>query len=187
MRIEQLVIELSKDPFNPALNFDVAVEYEKQNQTASAVSFYLRTAEYGIESHPTLVYASLLKTAHCFDDQNDRQATVSNCLLQAVAYLPYRPEGYFLLAQFHERLAQWQECYTWANIGLHNQLNAPLPVSVGYEGNYVLLFEKAVAAWWIGRKDESIQILNRLNAMDIDPGYKSAVQHNLERIGNASI
>ena len=187
MKIEELVIELSKDPFNPVLNFNVAVEYERQNQTASAVSFYLRTAEYGVESHPSFVYASLLKVAHCFDDQNDRQVTVSNCLLQAVAFLPYRPEGYFLLAQFYERLGQWQECYTWANIGLHNQLNAPLPVDVGYEGSYVLLFEKAVAAWWIGRKDESVQIFGRLNAMKIDPGYKAAVQNNLERIGNASI
>jgi hypothetical protein len=187
MKIEQLVIELSKDPFNPVLNFDVAVEYEKQNQTASAVSFYLRTAEYGHESHPTLVYASLLKVAHCFDDQNDRQATVTNCLLQAVAYLPYRPEGYFLLAQFHERLGQWQECYTWACIGLHHQLNSPLPVHVGYEGQYVLQFEKAVSAWWIGRKDESVEIFNKLDAMYLEPGYRQAVKHNLERISNASI
>jgi len=187
MKIEQLVIELSKDPFNPVLNFDVAVEYEKQNQTASAVSFYLRTAEYGHESHPTLVYASLLKVAHCFDDQNDRQATVTNCLLQAVAYLPYRPEGYFLLAQFHERLGQWQECYTWACIGLHHQLNSPLPVHVGYEGQYVLQFEKAVSAWWIGRKNESIEIFNKLDAMYLEPGYRQAVKNNLERIANASI
>jgi len=187
MKIEDLVVELSKDPFNPALNFDVAVEYEKQSQTASAVSFYLRTAEYGIESHPTLVYASLLKVAHCFDDQNDRQATVSNCLLQAVAYLPYRPEGYFLLAQFHERLGQWQECYTWASIGLHQHLHSPLPVSVGYEGQYVLLFEKAVSAWWIGRKDESLKLFADLQDMKIDAGYKAAVQNNLERISNASI
>jgi len=187
MKIEQLVIELSKDPFNPVLNFDVAVEYEKQNQTASAVSFYLRTAEYGHESHPTLVYASLLKVAHCFDDQNDRQATVTNCLLQAVAYLPYRPEGYFLLAQFHERLGQWQECYTWACIGLHHQLNSPLPVHVGYEGQYVLQFEKAVSAWWIGRKDESVEIFSKLNDMYLEPGYRQAVKHNIERIANASV
>lgn len=187
MKIEDLVVELSKDPFNPVLNFDVAVEYEKQNQTASAVSFYLRTAEYGHESHPTLVYASLLKVAHCFDDQNDRQATVSNCLLQAVAYLPYRPEGYFLLAQFHERLGQWQECYTWACIGLHHQLNSPLPVHVGYEGQYVLQFEKAVSAWWIGRKDESIEIFNKLDAMYLEPGYRQAVKNNIERISNASV
>ena len=187
MKIEQLVIELSKDPFNPVLNFEVAVEYEKQNQTASAVSFYLRTAEYGYVTHPTLVYASLLKAAHCFDDQNDRQATVSNCLLQAVAYLPYRPEGYFLLAQFHERLGQWQECYTWACIGLHHQLNSPLPVHVGYEGQYVLQFEKAVSAWWIGRKDESIEIFNKLDAMYLEPGYRQAVKNNIERIANASL
>jgi hypothetical protein len=187
MKIEQLVVELSKDPFNPMLNFDVAVEYEKQNQTASAVSFYLRTAEYGHESHPTLVYASLLKVAHCFDDQNDRQATVTNCLLQAVAYLPYRPEGYFLLAQFHERLGQWQECYTWACIGLHHQLNSPLPVHVGYEGQYVLQFEKAVSAWWIGRKDESVEIFNKLDAMYLEPGYRQAVKNNIERIANASL
>ena len=187
MRIEQLVVELSKDPFNPALNFDVAVEYEKQNQTASAVSFYLRTAEYGHETHPTLVYASLLKAAHCFDDQNDRQATVSNCLLQAVAYLPYRPEGYFLLAQFHERLGQWQECYTWANIGLHNQLNSPLPVHVGYEGQYVLLFEKAVSAWWIGRKNESLELLHKLAAMELTHDYEVAVKSNLGRLTHVAL
>jgi hypothetical protein len=187
MKIEQLVIELSKDPFNPTLNFDVAVEYEKQNQTASAVSFYLRTAEYGHESHPALVYASLLKAAHCFDDQNDRQATVSNCLLQAVAYLPYRPEGYFLLAQFHERLGQWQECYTWACIGLHNQLNSQLPVHVGYEGQYVLLFEKAVSAWWIGRKDESLELLHKLDGMKLTHDYEVAVKSNLGRLTHVAI
>jgi hypothetical protein len=187
MKIEELVVELSKDPFNPALNFNVAVEYEKQNQTASAVSFYLRTAEYGHETHPTLVYASLLKVAQCFDDQNDRNATVSNCLLQAVAYLPYRPEGYFLLAQFYERLEQWQECYTWANMGLHHHLHSPLPVYVGYEGSYVLLFEKAIAAWWIGRKDESVELLQKLNQMDINLGYKVAIELNIERITNANV
>lgn len=182
MKIEDLVVELSKDPFNPVLNFDVAVKYEKQNQTASAVSFYLRTAEYGYTLHPSLTYASLLKVAHCFEDQKDRQATVSNCLLQAVAYLPYRPEAYFLLAQFYERLGQWQECYTWAEMGLRKDACGSLPVSVGFEGDYVLLFEKAVSAWWIGRKKESIELFHKLDTMDIDPGYKQAVKNNFERI-----
>ena len=184
MKIDELVIELSRDPFNPELNFDVAAEYEKQNQTASAVSFYLRTAEYGETTHPSLVYASLLKVAHCFDDQNDRVATVTNCLLQAVAYLPYRKEAYFLLAQFYERTSQWQEAYTWARMGLA-QINTPaLPIDVGFHGDYCLLFEKAVSAWWIGRKDESIKLLLSLSEMkDITPSYKTAILHNLERLG----
>ena len=185
MKIEDLVVELSKDPFNPALNFDVAVEYEKQNQTASAVSFYLRTAEYGHTYHPSLTYASLLKVARCFDDQNDRQGTVSNCLLQAVAYLPYRPEAYFLLSQFFERLGQWQECYTWAQLGLHQQPCGALPVHVGYEGQYVLVFEKAVAAWWIGRKDESLELLRKLANMELTNEYEVAVKSNLGRLEHA--
>ena len=55
MKIEQLVVELSHDPFNPELNYTVALEYEKQKQTASAVSFYLRTAEYGYNTHQEIV------------------------------------------------------------------------------------------------------------------------------------
>ena len=57
--IEDLVVQLSTDPFNPNLNFKCALEYERLNQTASAVSFYLRCAEYGFETHKILTYSSL--------------------------------------------------------------------------------------------------------------------------------
>jgi tetratricopeptide (TPR) repeat protein len=181
--IEQLVVELSSDPFNPEINFKCAVEYEALNQTASAVSFYLRAAEYGIDTHPVIVYTSLLKMAHCFADQNDRVNTVSNCLLQAAAHLPERPEAYFLLAQFYERQSQWQECYSWAEMGLSVPNWDPLPTDVGYYGEYCLEFEKAVAAWWVGRPDESKEIMLKLSKMNIAENYKNAVKYNLERIG----
>ena len=187
MKIEELVVELSKKPFDPTLNFNVAVEYERLNQTASAVSFYLRTAEYSQTVNDPLVYASLLKMAHCFNDQNDRLHTVSNCLLQAIAYWPERPEGYFLLAQFHERSSQWQEAYTYAEIGLHRASYPQLPTDVGYYGIYCLEFEKAVSAYWVGRKAESIDLLNKLANMDIAAEYKASVTHNLDRIKNATI
>ena len=194
MKIEDLIFDLSKKPFDPDLNFAVAVEYEKLNQTASAVSFYLRTVEYSDRANDLIVYASLLKMAYCFNDQSDRLNTVSNCLLQAIAYLPSRPEAYFLLSQFHERLSQWQECYTYAQIGLQyddgrgfsNSLDGDyfpaLPVDIGYYGRYCLEFEKAISAYWIGRKMESVELLNKLNNMDIAPEYKATVKHNLDRI-----
>lgn len=185
MNIENLVIDLSRDPFNPVLNFEVAVEYERLNQTASAVSFYLRAAEYGQTSNDSRVYAALLKVAHCFDDQNDRQATVTNCLFQAVAYWPERPEAWFLLSQFHERLAAWQEAYTYALVGLSCNDFPALPIPVGYEGKYCLLFEKAVAAYWIGRKNESISLLRSLLSMNIASAYRVAVEENLRRIDAA--
>lgn len=186
MRIEELVVELSKDPFNPQLNFDCAVEYERINQTASAVSFYLRTAEYG---KGILVYNSLLKLARCFDDQKDRVNTVTNCILQAIGYDDGYPDGWFLLSQFHERQGNWQECYTFANIGLGwaTPVAEPLPANVGYNGKYCLEFEKAVSAWWIGRKDESAELLLKLSKEDLPEEYKNAVRSNMERIGIASI
>ena len=180
--IENLIVDLSHDPFNPVLNFDVAVEYEKSNQIASAVSFYLRCAEYGKDTHAEYVYASLLKLAKCFEEQNDRLTTVSNCLLQAIAYDPYRPEGYFLLARFHERAGNWQECYTYACIGQSAVAVNKLPVDVDYPGDYCLEFEKGVSAYWIGRKQESIGIMRKLSYESIAEEYANAVKSNLARI-----
>jgi len=180
--IEDLVVQLSTDPFNPDLNFKCALEYERLNQTASAVSFYLRCAEYGFETHKILTYSSLLKMARCFEDQSDRQYTVSNCILQAMTVLPNRPEAYFMLSQFYEKSQSWQECYTYSELGLHKKNIKALPVHLGYEGKYSLEFEKAVAGWWIGRRDESIKIFNSLLKSDISETYRKAIIDNLERI-----
>lgn len=185
MEIEALVIDLSKDPFNPQLNFDVALEYERLNQTASAVSFFLRTAEYGEpkEEYKDIVYISLIKIAKCLEDQMDRGKSVSNALLQAIAFYDNRPEAYFLLSQYYERKQEWQECYTLSVIGEGWAWEEPLSVDVGYPGKYGFKFEKAVASWWIGRKDESLKLFLELDAMeDLDERYRASVTDNLSRI-----
>lgn len=182
MNIEDLIVQLSHKPFNPEYNFNAAVKYEELHQTASAVSFYLRTVEYGHDKAPALAYASLCKLAHCFEDQKDRAWTVNNALLQAVAYLPYRPEAYFLMSQFYERAQQWQECYTWAEMGLQQPPIPALPIDVGYKGQFSLEFQKAVAAYWVGRPQESQTMLIRLSQMDLPMDYKNAVETNLGRL-----
>ena len=185
MEIETLVIDLSKDPFNPQLNFDVALEYERLNQTASAVSFFLRTAEYGEpkEEYKEIVYISLIKIAKCLEDQMDRGKSVSNALLQAIAFYDNRPEAYFLLSQHYERKQEWQECYTWAEVGSGWSWESPLSVDVGYPGEYGLKFEKAVSAWWIGRQEESLQLFKELEAdQSLNEQYRNAVIDNLSRI-----
>jgi len=179
--LDEFIYALSKDPFDPQLNFNVAVQYEKADQIASAVGFYLRTAEYGKDTHPTLVYASLLKLAKCFNDQNDRLHTVSNCILQAIAYLPYRPEAYFWMSRFHERQGNWQECYTFAKIGLHQQPLNDLPVDCEFN-SYCLNFEKAVSGWWIGRAEESRLLFQQLLQLDLTPEYRQSIERNLATI-----
>lgn len=185
MKIENLVIQLSKDPFNPELNFKVATTYQELNQTASAVSFYLRCAEYG-EMNSLLTYTSLLKISQCFNDQTGREYSVSNCILQAISVKPHRPEAWLLLSKFHESLGQWQEVYAYAHVGLGCHATEELPADVDYPGAYALHFQKAVAAWWIGRKDESLSTLKVLSGMNLNQKYKEAVAYNLEKL-NASL
>jgi tetratricopeptide (TPR) repeat protein len=184
-RIEELIENASHDMFNPELNFQIAQEYESMGQTAAAVSFYLRAAEYGHDSHPLVVYASLLRMSFCFEDQTGREHTVTNCLLQAIQYMPTRPEGYFLLSRFYERSQKWQECYTFAEIGLQNAGRLEkLPAYVEYDGSVCLLFEKAVSGWWVGRQQESKSIFKDLLEQDIPDGYRSTIEYNLKLIGS---
>jgi hypothetical protein len=60
-------------------------------------------------------------------------------------------------------------------------------VEVGYYGSYCLEFEKAVSAYWVGRKKESVELLHKLTSMDIAPEYKATVKHNLDRIANVAV
>ena len=158
MDVRELTLKLAEDPVDVENNFNLAIAYEEQLQYASAAGFYLRAAEYGYKTHPLITYTSLLKMALCWGAQGDRNRTVYNNLMQAIAYLPNRPEAYFLVSRIKEKINEYQECYTYAEIGLlfaTNTYNQPLPGYVEYNGTYCLLFEKAVAGWWIGRKEES--------------------------------
>lgn len=185
MRINELIESACHDMFNPELNLEIAKEYERIGQTASAVSFYLRAAEYGY-GKGAIPYAALLRTSICFEDQKDRNITVSNVILQAIAYMPERPEGYFLMARFHERSGNWQESYTWSELGLtaHDEFE-PLKVDVGYINEDSLTFQKAVSAWWIGRRDESIALFNELLEKDLTDDYRKAIESNLAKINVA--
>ena len=184
-KITELIIQLSNDPFNPWLSFNIAVEYQRIGQTASAVSFYLRTAEYGYHTHGEHVYASLLKSAQCFENQTGRENTVRNLMENAIAYSPKRPEAWFLLARFYERTKKWQESYTASEVGIQNlpSIFSPLPIDVDYAGDFVLPFQKGVAAWWIGRQDESEKIFRDLLTQNLPDNYRNAIKSNMDSLG----
>jgi FkbM family methyltransferase len=186
MEIKELIVQLSNNPFSPELNLKIAAEYDRIGQTASAVSFYLRTAEYGYYTHYDHVYASLLKAAQCFSNQKNREHTVQNLYYKAIAYLPQRPEAWFLFSRYFERNKKWQEAYTYAEVGLSlpEIKHKPLPIWVEYPGSYGLTFEKAVAAWWVGRQDESIELLKELlNNKEINHTHLQSVKNNLKNLG----
>jgi hypothetical protein len=97
--------------------------------------------------------------------------------------MPKRPEAYFLLARFHERRSQWNDCYKYASLALSicDFDCQPLKSDIEYPGYFGLVFEKAVSSWWWGKNDECRELLlTLLNDYDLDDGHYQAVVNNLK-------
>jgi tetratricopeptide (TPR) repeat protein len=183
MGLKELTIDLASNTKSPEKNFALAEEYERLKQHSSAAGFFLRAADLGYKTNPLLTYTSLIKMALCWSRQQDRSATVLNTLYHAIAFMPTRPEAYFALARYHQYRKEWQKAYTFAELGLQftgNTLNNPLPGWTEYYGSYCLLFEKAVAGWWIGRKEESkVLFQHLLDDHKMSPEYVNGCLNNM--------
>ena len=165
------------------INFKLANYYNSIGQTASAVSYYIRTSERTDDKEQA--YSCLLAAANCFDSQGCRSNSVKGMLQNAVTLLPSRPEAYFLLSRFYERETNYQDAYLIASIGesLSNKEYRPLDIEVGYPGFYGIIFEKAVSAWHCGLCDESCNLhYDLLEKYDMDSIHMGAVSHNIEKL-----
>jgi len=185
--LTQMIEKYILDNENPENNYALAVYYEGIGQYASAISYYLRTAER--TNDKTLQYECLIRASICFDRQGTRNFTVKGLLQHAVSILPKRPEAYYHLSRFYERENKdgtWNDSYMIASIGEqvsdHNQ--PPLRTYVDYPGNYGILFQKAVSSWWCGLCEESRNIfLDLKNNYNLSSEFLDAINYNLEKMG----
>lgn len=177
----QKFIDATEDP---DANFALGQEYEALGQTGSAISFYLRTAERSFDDLQQ--YHALLRMALCFERQKTRDDTESVILQKAIALQPRRPEAYFLLARLYEWQKKWHESYFVASVGCNTaDLDcSPLSTDLQYPGRYALLFQKAVALWWVGNCDESRELFYDLKAnYAMNQMFAAAVDKNLKNLG----
>ena len=179
------------DPKNSNYNFNLGRFYEDIGQTASAVSFYIRTTEFGNDD--LLTYEALLRISLCFQKQTCRVFMLKGILLRAIALFPNRPEAYFLLSRIYEQNKDWQEAYAWAVLGEDKfgkivTTEDRLKTDVEYPGAYGFTFEKAVAGWWVGLYDESLHLFRCLHKnSSLSPLYVQAVKNNLNSLPNRNV
>jgi hypothetical protein len=177
------LIEFSLDTENAVKNYNLAVWYENQKQYAPAHTYYLRAAERSTDD--LLSYKALIRSSFCYKAQGSRDGTEKIALENAMNLLPQRPEAYYLLSLLYERKEEWQNSYSYANLGL--QYADEESVIPEYMGKYLLIFQKAVAAWWWGKGKECRELLHSLvnNYWDImDENHKRAVEDNITRLGS---
>ena len=182
--LTQRLHEYIHDYNSAQANFNLGREYEIIGQTGAAISFYLRTAE---RSQTDLEqYEALLRMALCFERQRTRDDTEKVILQKAISLIPHRPEAYFILSRLHEVNREWHDSYTMASIGLSTcDFELPsLSTDVQYPGRYGLLFEKGVAAWWVGQTEQAREIMHDLQfSHRTEEPYTSAITRNLASIG----
>ena len=186
---QNLLKQYIASPNHPDTNWNMALYYDYINQTASALSFYLRTAER--TDNLLLRYECLLRGSMCFARQGARNFTVKGLLQHAIAVIPTRPEAYYLLSRFYEKETydgHWNDSYLIASIGDEIcNLNSPLlRTSIDYpQGNYGILFQKAVSSWWCGLCSESRKIFEDLMLnYPLDDNHYNAVFNNLKMLNS---
>jgi hypothetical protein len=121
--INELIKNYIFDPNNSELNFKIGLYYDNINQTASAVSYYLRSAERTDDE--LLKYECLLRASSCFNRQGSRNFTVKGLIEHAISTCPDRPEGYYYLSKFYESESKWHDCYLISSIGEKLSQNNP--------------------------------------------------------------
>lgn len=183
MNIQQALNKFIDDPYNDKVIFDLANLYYDQNQTASALTYYLRITELDSD----LVYPSLLRVGLCLEKQNNRIFSTKGLYLHAISHSPNRPEAYFLLSRLYERNREWQESYTTAVIAenICEFTDSELSIDVEYPGEYGFKFEKAVCSWWMGRINESLKLFLLLDKHEtMDELHSTSVKNNIKMLTN---
>lgn len=189
-KLTRAIREYALDPENAEKNYTVARLYEDIGQTAAAISYFLRAAERTNDN--LLAYECLLKIGLCFDRQGKRGNTVRGAFEQALVLMAKRPEAYFLLARYYERIGDHVAGYRFAEQGLTfcgGHYDPPLRSWVEFPGKYGLVFQKAVSAWWWGRPAECRRLFQDLKSIahTLDKNHYDAVQRNLTSLGCGSI
>lgn len=170
------------DNENPVYNFELGLEYEKEGQTSSAISFFLRCAERSFESDPDLSYESLIRMGDCYDTQTGRSRTVKSCWRKALAFLPKRPEAYYKMCRLHNWNSEYDEAYVLSSLALNfcDFNSKPLRNDINISTYRVyLLFEKGLSSWWWGKVDECKETFLNLyqNYFDELPQYQKNVTY----------
>lgn len=181
-RLTSLLKEYIYNPEDSVITFNIAREYDRLGHTASAVTFYLKTAEFS--DVDDFKYASLIMIGRCLSKQGDRSYTEKGCYIHAISVLPNRPEAYFLLSKLHEKHSEWSDCYLMACAGLNTKDSACI-VDIDYPGVYAMHFQKALSMWWIGKTKECREYFQYIaNNFKLDDEYKKHVQKNITSLGS---
>ena len=182
----KLIQDWVMDPLNPNTNFILGESYFQKKQTASALSLFLRAAEFGVNDDTT--YEALIRVAQCLSSQGRRDTTEKSAYQNAITFQPQRPEAYFFLSQYFESRNNWFEANIYSSLALSYISNLKkTTLDMGVSEEYMIRFQHAVTCWWVGQSKKSREIFFDLahNYSEVlNDKYKGLVQQNITSLGS---
>ena len=168
------------EPYNDINNFELGYSYEMIGQTASALSYYLRCAEFTKDED--LAYECLLRMSLCLSKQGTRDIMELTCIQHAVSIKPERPEGNYLMSIYYSYRNKWLESYMFACNGLKSEKsNHKLRKDFIYTDFYQLEFQKAYSGYNKGKLHESKKIYYKLLSNEnVNNHFREIIQNNLD-------
>ena len=181
--MENLLLAFINDPYNDINNFELGYSYHEMGQTASALSYYLRCAEFSNDKN--LVCECLLRMSMCLSTQGNRDNMEIVCIQHAISVIPESPEANYLMSLYYSYRKKWIESYMFSCMGLLNKKKINFRKKFVYCDEYQLLFQKAYAGYNKGKLKESKEIYNELLInTNIDKLHLDLVKNNLSEFSN---
>ena len=183
--LDQFILN-SEKPIN---NYNLGLYYFQLKQYASALSYFLRCAEFE-EKNENLIYESLLFVAKCIGEIGSRETTEIALYSNAIRFKPTRPEAYLFISMCHERKNNFTEAQSYARIGLVFKYNNCIVSDLlGYEHYYQLEFQRVVCAYNLGQGNEAREGLQKLKDSNypINDFYKKLIEININSLKNRQI
>jgi ADP-heptose:LPS heptosyltransferase/glycosyltransferase involved in cell wall biosynthesis len=153
-----LLLQGVKDePNNARYYFYLANTYRDVGEYQKAIdTFYTRIKMGGwIEE----VFYSLYQIGYCYELMNEvTKAKVA--YLRAWEFRPSRAEPLYKLAKLCRTYKEYHQSYLFASKGLEIPISSDTIFVDSATYNYGLRFEKSIAAYWLGKYEESIEDCN---------------------------
>ena len=150
------------EPNNTRYRFYLANTYRDVGQYEKAIeTFTKRISMGGWEEE---VFYSKYQIGYCYELLKDNDKA-KIAYLKAWEYRPSRAEPLYKISTMCRNAGDYQQAYLFAKKGLEIPLSKDIIFVNNPTYDYCLLFEKSIAAYWIGKYEEAIEDSKLLDSL----------------------
>lgn len=171
--------DLKKDPHNPRSMFYLAESYRDAGKPADALVCYQKRIAMG--GWQEEVFWSYLQIGLLLEKLGLSKAVVERAYLDAHEYRKKRIEPVYFLAKLRNRFEEYAESYSLIKRYLQQSKSSKdILFNMDWISDYGLLFEYSIAAYYIGKYEQSKNLsLSLLQLPHLPNEWKKFVMDNL--------